>query len=261
MNSQKIKTNLKDYAYNKFSQNGEDGIIQEILKRLNLKNSDRNWCVEFGAWDGIYLSNTYNLVLEGWNAVYIEGDESKYRDLLNTIKKHKKIIPINAFIAKDKSSKFSLDNLLKQTNVPINFDLLSIDIDSFDLEVWESVNIYNPKIVIIEINSSYPPGIIKWHSNKYKNSNGNSFSATLKVAKNKNYDLVCHTGNMIFVKSNLVKELNLNDKYLKYPELLYDDLWFSLEREIFLLKFIRRLIAFIKVKFLNKIKNLITHKR
>ena len=139
--------------------------------------------------------------------------------------------------------------------------MLSIDIDSFDLEVWESLNIYNPKIVVIEINSSYPPGVIKWHSNKYKNSNGNSFSATLNVAKNKDYELVCHTGNMIFVKSDVVKKLNLNDKYLKYPELLYDDLWYSLEREIFILKFIRRLLAFIKVKILNKIKNLIKYKR
>ena len=200
---------------------------------MNLNNSEEKWCVEFGAWDGIYLSNTFNLVLNDWNAVYIEGDKSKYIDLLYTVKKYKKIVPINAFVAKDKTSKLSLDNLLKKTKVPLDFELLSIDIDSFDLEVWESLNIYNPKIVVIEINSSYPPGIIKWHSNKYKNSNGNSFSATLNVAKNKDYELVCHTGNMIFVKSDFVKKLNLNDKYLKYPELLYDDLWYSLDRELF----------------------------
>ena len=157
MNPKKIKNNLKDYSFNKFSQNGEDGIIQEILKRLNLNNSEEKWCVEFGAWDGIYLSNTFNLVLNDWNAVYIEGDKSKYIDLLNTVKKHKKIVPINAFVAKDKTSKLSLDNLLKKTKVPLDFELLSIDIDSFDLEVWESLNIYNPKIVVIEINSSYPP--------------------------------------------------------------------------------------------------------
>ena len=89
MNTKKIKNNLKDYSFNKFSQNGEDGIIQEILKRLNLNNSEEKWCVEFGAWDGIYLSNTFNLVLNDWNAVYIEGDKSKYIDLLNTVKKYK----------------------------------------------------------------------------------------------------------------------------------------------------------------------------
>lgn len=46
-----------DLPFNKFqkniySQNGEDGIISEILKRLNLRENENNWCVEFGAWDG-----------------------------------------------------------------------------------------------------------------------------------------------------------------------------------------------------------------
>ena len=55
--------NLNNFRKNNYSQNGEDGIIKEIIKRLKLdKNPNNNWCVEFGAWDGIYLSNTYNLV-------------------------------------------------------------------------------------------------------------------------------------------------------------------------------------------------------
>jgi len=54
-------TNLfyKTYAKNVHSQNGEDGIIEEILKRLDIKNG---YVCEFGAWDGIHLSNTFNLV-------------------------------------------------------------------------------------------------------------------------------------------------------------------------------------------------------
>ena len=50
--------------YNEFkkdnhSQNGEDGIIEELLNRLQIKSG---WVCEFGAWDGIHLSNTFNLV-------------------------------------------------------------------------------------------------------------------------------------------------------------------------------------------------------
>ena len=45
------------FKKNIYSQNGEDGILQELLKKLNLEKN--GWCCEFGAWDGIYLCNTY----------------------------------------------------------------------------------------------------------------------------------------------------------------------------------------------------------
>ena len=243
--------NLINFAFNNFSQNGEDGVIQEILRRLGLQNSEKNWCVEFGAWDGIHLSNTFNLVEQGWNAVYLEGDKSRYKDLIKTAKKYPKIFPINAFVSKESNSRKRLDELLKKTEIPLDFDLLSIDIDSYDLEVWESLKEYNPKIIIIEINSEYLPGIIKWHSNKHQNTKGNSFSTTLNVAKDKGYELCCHTGNMIFIKSELISMLNIDEKYLKFPELLYNDLWFSLDKKNGFLKFIRRLNTFFQVKILR----------
>ena len=48
-----------EHATNVHSQNGEDGVIAEILDRL--PELDR-WCVEFGAWDGVHLSNTRHLI-------------------------------------------------------------------------------------------------------------------------------------------------------------------------------------------------------
>ena len=73
---------LIEYRKNIHSQNGEDGVIDEIFKRINLASlSHEKWCVEFGAWDGKHYSNTFHLVEQGWNAVYIEGDIEKYSDL------------------------------------------------------------------------------------------------------------------------------------------------------------------------------------
>ena len=43
---------------------------------------------------------------------------------------------------------------MSDTEIPINFDILSIDVDSYDYQIWKSVEKYKPKIVIIEINSS-----------------------------------------------------------------------------------------------------------
>ena len=39
------------------SQCGEDGIIKAALEVLRETNK---WCVEFGAWDGKHLSNTFD---------------------------------------------------------------------------------------------------------------------------------------------------------------------------------------------------------
>lgn len=256
MFNKEIYKDLKNYSYNKFSQNGEDGIIEELNQRLGIENQKKDkWCVEFGAWDGIHLSNTFNLITKNWKGVYIEGDSLRYRDLKETQKDHPNIIAINAFVSKENLSKYCLDNILKTTNIPNDFEVLSIDVDSFDLEIWESLKEYSPKVVIIEINSSYPPGIVKWHSDNYKNSNGNSFSATLKVAKNKGYKLAIHTGNMIFVREDLIGLTGIQKKFLTYPELLFNDLWYSIEKRSIFFKFYLKLKAFIKNKLRFKIRN------
>jgi hypothetical protein len=70
---------LSGYARDEFSQNGEDGILGRIFELLGVSQGS---CVEFGAWDGIHLSNTRNLIEnDGWQAVLIEADPVKFRDL------------------------------------------------------------------------------------------------------------------------------------------------------------------------------------
>jgi hypothetical protein len=74
---------LSDFKYNVYSQNGEDGIIEEIFNWLPKDKLD-HWCVEFGAWDGIHLSNTCNLVRHSnYKAVLIEADKKRYKQLLS----------------------------------------------------------------------------------------------------------------------------------------------------------------------------------
>ena len=100
-------------------------------------------------------------------------------------------MPINAFVDRWAEEANSLDKLLKATGLPSEYLILSIDIDSYDLDIWESSVAYSPKIVVIEINSAILPGILSWHSTEMP---GNSFTATLNAAINKGYTLVCHTG-------------------------------------------------------------------
>lgn len=192
-----------DYAYNKHSQNGEDGIVERLLTLLQEDPSVTltKWVCEFGAWDGKHLSNTFKLVEEqGWNAVYIEGDEAKFADLLVTAEQYPKITPIKQMLQAS-AGDTSLDAVLQKTPIPYDFDLLSIDIDSWDLQIWRSLLNYRPKVVIIEINSSLPPGVYQEHIPD--GSQGCSFSSAIEVARHKHYTYVCHTGNVFFIVDEL----------------------------------------------------------
>ena len=244
---------FQKYKKNIYSQNGEDGIVLEILKRLKLNPKNR-WCCEFGAWDGIHGSNTFNLVKNlNYNAVYIEGEKNKFKDLLNTRKKFKRIIPFNKFVEHKKNSLNSLDKILKKTKISKNFDILSIDIDSHDLAVWKSLKKYRPKIVIIEINSGLHPGIKQIHGN---GKIGNSFTSTVEYAQKNKYQLVCHTGNCIFIDKKYSKKLRIHKQFLnnKNVDLLFDKTWLNRE-ENFFKKILKMILPNKVIKFLIYLKN------
>lgn len=229
---------FQKYRKNFFSQNGEDGVIFEILKRLKLKSKEK-WCCEFGAWDGIHGSNTFNLVKNyNYNAVYIEGDKKKFQDLTKTRKKFKKIEIFNKYISHKNKSINRLDNILKKTKINKDFDVLSIDIDSYDLAVWKSLKKYRPKIVIIEINSGILPGIKQMHG---KNKIGNSFTSTVDFAKKNKYQLICHTGNCIFIDKKYLKKLKIKKKFLNNENinLLFNNKWFKFNKKEYLKKIIK----------------------
>ena len=220
---------LNEYKKDIYSQGGEDGVIEEILKKINLNIPNNEcWCCEFGAWDGKFGSNTFALVEKGWNAIYIEPDDTKFSQLKKTADSFKNITAIKSYIKKNHKDDQSLDNVLLKTDIPKDFEILSIDIDSYDLDVWESLENYTPKIVIIEVDGRIPPGIILRHSDKVI---GNSFSATLQVGKKKGYLPICYTGNLIFIRNDYANLIPLNDKYIEFPELLFEHT--SLKNKIF----------------------------
>lgn len=208
---------LLEYRENRYSQFGEDGIIEEICYRLGI---EEGWFVEFGAWDGKHHSNTYNLLAnKGWQGVLMECDPERYKALLHT----KEAFPgrVHTFCTKvGFEGESSLDNLLGKTPIPQDFELLSIDIDSCDWQVWNALENYRPRIVIIESNSVIPPGIIQLH--KPPESCGASFTALVNLGRSKGYQLVCHTGNCLFVRNELVPKLNLEAKLLSSPEMLFN---------------------------------------
>jgi hypothetical protein len=202
---------LLEFRADVHSQNGEDGVLAEIFRRLGV---ERGWCVEFGAWDGKHLSNTFALVEQGWRAVYLEGDPAKAEDLKRTASEWPdQITAIEAFV--EPSGPSSLDALLAPTELPQDFDLLSIDVDGTDWHIWNGTTSYTPRVVVIEVNSSFPPASLAVHGDG-DGVEGSSFMATVELGRRKGYTAVLHTGNAILVRP---EQLFLTD-WLKSTGLL-----------------------------------------
>lgn len=176
---------------NVYSQYGEDGILGRIIDYLDLKVAS---LCEFGAWDGKHFSNTFNLGSGERTVFMIEGDERKYQDLLTTAEEFKFIRPVLRFV--EQSGANALDAILNDVGCDA-LDLLSIDIDGNDLNIWKSLS-RRPKLVVIEYNPTF--GVFKEFTGSSLHCTGNSFSSINNFAMSIGYSLVSYTKtNLIFV--------------------------------------------------------------
>lgn len=221
------------YAKNIFTQNGDDGVIEKLFEDLKITDGI---VVEFGAWDGIYLSNVYNLWrYKKFNAILIEGDESKANEMLNLVESFDNVECMNCFVSPYENDQYCLDNLLKQSDFEVsndNLSLVSIDVDSYDYHIFNSLTEFFPKVIIIET-KTFPFG-----EDMYKEycdfGMGCSIKSVNDLGIEKGYKLVCHNGNAYFVRNDLVNLLP-KDVDFSFENLhCYDtdvDIWQSLDQD------------------------------
>ena len=177
---------LLDHARNVHSQFGEDGVIEKTLRTL--PENDR-WCVEFGAWDGVYLSNARNLIENaGYSAVLIEGDPAKFAALQKNYAASKRVIPVHSFVGFTKND--GLDVILAGLGIPPDFDFLSIDVDGNDYHIWKAIDAYRPKTVCIEFNPTIATGVRFVQRADSSVNHGSSLSSLVDLAEEKGYRLV-----------------------------------------------------------------------
>jgi len=194
---------LGDFAANTYSQFGEDGLIFEILGRISSTFTVDLWCCEFGAWDGLYLSNTAKLIREkGYSAVLIEGDKKRLKDLERNFPQDN-VIKICSFVTVEGAT--SVDNILSKTDIPIDFDFLSIDIDGMDYFILQSLISFKPKLICIEYNPTIPNSILFVQEPNEKIKQGSSAKAILELGRTKGYTAICATHcNILLLKNEYV---------------------------------------------------------
>jgi hypothetical protein len=202
--AQLLSSDLPGFAEDVYSQNGEDGILKEVLNRLGVMDRDGpKWCVEFGAWDGVHLSNTCNLIRNfDFHAVLIEANTARFKDLCRNFPQDE-VAKINRLVALTGDQR--LDAILQETDIPTDFDMLSIDIDGCDYHVWKSLEAFQPKLVIIEFNPTIPVDVPYIQAADFNVQQGSGVKAMDDLARAKGYTTVCvHGGNLIAVRNDLV---------------------------------------------------------
>jgi hypothetical protein len=209
---------LLEYASDTYSQGGEDGIIAKILSLLPETDG---WCVEFGAWDGIHLSNVRKLILEKrYRAVLIEGDKKKSQALRKNYAENSGVETVNAFVGFDSDT--GLDRILSSYSIPKSFDFLSIDIDGNDYHVWEAVKVYRPKAVCVEFNPTIPSEVHFVQAPDPRINQGCSLLALDQLARAKGYQLVCVLPwNAFFVDEKYFAKFEIADNR---PQVMRKDL-------------------------------------
>ncbi len=196
MNELKFADKLKTLQRNVYSQHGEDGVIEWVFSRIAPRHCI---CVEFGAWDGRALSNTFNLVAhDEWRSVYIEADRRKYESLKRTAAAYPAITALCSLVTA--SGESSLDCILERQGIPEDFDLLSIDIDGNEYDVWEAITRFHPTMVIVEHNISFPPEV-RFIDRGGRAFMGSSAAALDELAARKGYRLLgCVGTNLFFLR-------------------------------------------------------------
>jgi hypothetical protein len=109
----------------------EDIFIDDFFQQENFSPVT---FVDIGAGDGIDMSNTFKLASRGLTGLAIEGSPVRFAQLSLTYEKY-----INVKLVRSYVSAGSINGLIHGAEIPINFDVLNIDIDSFDYHVLESI--------------------------------------------------------------------------------------------------------------------------
>ncbi|MEI6494514.1 MAG: hypothetical protein WCO03_00440 [bacterium] len=199
--------NLLNYKKNHFSQNGEDGVIEKIFELLG--QTEPGICCEFGAWDGLHLSNVRTLIQKGWTAVMIEGEQERLNQLKVNYQDNPNVFPINEFVGTRENSLSSIFRRHQLEDYLDQLDFLSIDIDGLDYEIFETLDI-KPKLICIEINAAHSPGqTMALDRELAKDNIGQPFSVFMRIAEKQGYELICYTGNAFFVRKDILAKHNL----------------------------------------------------
>lgn len=206
--------NLIKYGFSVYSQNEEDGIIQEIFNRIAVKNIK---FIEFGVQAA--ENNTLNAVMNGGRGTWVDKGLSKFKQELQ---QNKKLNIIDEFVTMENIFEIYLSSLnFLELKDHETIDLLSLDLDGNDYYFISQLlsKGASPKLFCLEYNPKFhPPTKSKIEYNHYQRweDNNDYYGCSLQeyVDLFKEFDytlLVCNiTGsNCFFIKNDYTSHFEI----------------------------------------------------
>lgn len=200
---------LNRFRIRHYSQTGEDGMCDKLFQYLGITKV--TYC-EIGAGDGRTISNTRIFYDRGGYGAMIEGDLEEFHKLREN---RKGDYLVNEYIDCEENN--TLDYWLGASALPTDFDLLSLDIDGNDLWVWDSLEVYKPKAVLVEYNYTLKDSLTIAYDPRHRFQRDNYYGATAaalhKLGTSKGYSLVGFTprGNLLFLRNELTDGIRIVD--------------------------------------------------
>lgn len=199
---------LLDHRSNVTSSHGEDGILAKIFEIIG---EGSKWCVELGALNGLHDSNVWSLIKKrGWSGVLIEADPTYFEKLVAEYADTPNAHCRKEFVSFVGES--TLDAIFARTPMPTTFDLFSLDIDGNEYHLWESLEVYAPRVLVVEFNPSIPNDVTFIQPRDMNVYQGSSLRALVALGKKKGYELVCtNEANAFFVRTEDFPRFAIND--------------------------------------------------
>lgn len=132
---------------------GEAEHLDAVLRTCGITSG---FVVDMAAGDGVRQSCTLHLFRDpNWKGLAVEMDPIRFRLLAHAYAQFE-----GASVAQARITPDSVEALLRSRGVPREFDVLNLDIDSYDLAVAEAMlATFRPAVITMEVNEKVPPPV------------------------------------------------------------------------------------------------------
>lgn len=200
---------LADHEFKAYSQWGEDGIIQHLIRCVPIAPPV---FVEFGVENYTEANTRYLLTQNNWSGLVLDGGAENIAAIKrDPIYWRHNLKAVQAFITRE-----NINALLRDNGLTGEIGLLSIDVDGNDYWIWEAIDAVNPALVVVEYNARFGPeravsvpydaSFVRSTAHHSMIYYGASLAAFVALGRRKGYDFIGANSagnNAFFVRRDL----------------------------------------------------------